>query len=283
MSEQRAGRRRGVGLVGSATAARVFRCAVAGILGLSPACTPAGSRNGAESPAPPQGTFATPVVLAAAGESPVGYGLTGVNKPNGAVYRFRESVPPTTPDYVQRQRAGLDLKIADPTDDGWLAFYKGPLPDAPRNAAYRAVLYGPGGGERWELDLNRLLSAESHLEIQDIRYRDGQLYFNEACQSYAREAGGECSALVRVDAASGAVVWRTHDLVSNNIFLLHGPYVVAGYGFTNEPDALHLVSRDSGRTLDTLPLASAHSYLEFRDGKLYVLTYDGALTVTIEE
>jgi hypothetical protein len=248
------------------------------------ACAPATTENGVEQPAPPQGVFATPTILAAGvAESPRAYGLTGANKPNGVVYRFRESVPPGTPAFVERTRDALDLEIADPVAGGWLAFYKGPLPEMPANADYHAVLYGTDGSVRWSLDLNRFLSADRHLEIQDIRLADGELYFNEACQTYSAEAGGACSALVRVDPESGTEVWRSRDLVSNNIFLPHGPFIVAGYGFTNEPDALHLVSRSTGRVLDTLPLESAHSYLEFKDGQLVVLTHDGALRVAIED
>jgi hypothetical protein len=246
-------------------------------------CAPANMENGVESPAPPRGVFAMPTILAVAGESPRAYGLTGENKPNGIIYRLRESTPSGTPDFVERRLDGLDLTIAEPMADGWLAFYKGPLPEMPANADYRAVLYGVDGHVRWSLDLNRFLSADRHLEIQDIRYEAGELYFNEACQTYSAEADGRCSALVRVDPATGTEVWRTRELVSNNIFLLHGPFVVAGYGFTNEPDALHLVSRATGRVLDTLPLGSAHSYLEFKEGQLFVLTYDGALQVAIEE
>jgi hypothetical protein len=247
------------------------------------ACTPASTENGLEQPAPPQGVFATPTILAAAGENPRAYGLTGANKPNGVVYRFRESVPAGTPSFVERRRDGLDLKIADPVAGGWLAFYKGPLPEMPANADYHAVLYGADGSARWSLDLNRFLSKSRDLEIQDIRLIDGELYLNEACQTYSAEAGGACSALVRVDPETGGEVWRSRDLVSNNIFLPHGPFIVAGYGFTNETDALHLISRSTGRVLDTLPLESAHSYLEFKDGQLVVLTHDGALRVAIED
>jgi hypothetical protein len=257
--------------------------ALCGALLGAAACAPANTANGMESPAPPQGVFATPMILAGGSESPRSYGLTGTNKPNGVIYRYRESVPAETPAFVARTRDGLDLKIADPVAEGWLAFYKGALPEMPANADYHAVLYGADGAVRWSLDLNRFLSAERHLEIQDIRYADGELYVNEACQSYSAEVGGACSALVRVDPQAGTVVWRSRDLVSNNIFLLYGPFVVTGYGFTNEDDALYLVSRATGRVLDTLQLESAHSYLEFKDRQLVVLTHGGALQVAIEE
>lgn len=201
-------------------------------------------------------------------------GLTGANKPNGLEYRLRQSVPADRPAYVRAELDGLQLFIADRTADGWLAFYRGPLGGAPDggNVAYRAILYGPDGSPAWDTNLNRFLSRTDRLEVQDIRYADGRLYLNEACQSYSREAGGACSSLLRVDPAAGTVDWRTPPRTSNNVILLHGPYVVAGYGFTAEADSLFLVDRASGRILDRQPLDSAHGYLEMRGDDLVVVT-----------
>lgn len=201
-------------------------------------------------------------------------GLTGENKPNGLQYRLRQSVPANTPPWVSRTRDGLELFIAEETPDGWLGFYRTPLAQVQgsRNPRFFAMMRLAPDAMMWDLELTPLLSRPDHLEIQDVRYADGKLYFNEACQSYSREAAGQCGSLVRVDPRSGRVDWRTTPLTSNNVFLLHGPYVVAGYGFTNEPDALFLLDRATGRAFASHGLDSAHSYLEFRDGELYAVT-----------
>jgi len=201
-------------------------------------------------------------------------GLTGANKPNGRQYRLRRSVPDKTPEWIPRAEDGLELFVADPVADGWLAFYRGPLGgDGVRNVGYGAVLFAPDGERRWKVDLGEMLSRRDHLEIQDVRYAGGKLYFNEACQSYSREAGGRCSALVRIDPVREAVDWRTPPLVSNGIFLLHGPWVIAGYGFTDEADRLHVIDRETGRILARRLLDSAPDYLEMKDGRLHVATY----------
>ncbi|HVH13165.1 MAG TPA: hypothetical protein VM759_08940, partial [Longimicrobium sp.] len=140
------------------------------------------------------------------------------------------------------------------------------------NVAYRAVMYRADGSRAWDTNLNRFLSRTDRLEVQDIRYAAGRLYFIEACQSYSREANGACSALLRVDPAAGTVDWRTPPLTSNNILLLHGPYVIAGYGFTAEADSLFLIDRATGRVLDRQPLDSAHTYLEMVGDELVVVT-----------
>lgn len=211
-------------------------------------------------------------------------GLTGANKPNGLEYRLRREVPSNLPSYVKRELDGLQLFVADRTADGWLAFYRGPLGGAPNsaNVGYRALMYRADGGRAWDTNLNRFLSRMDHLEVQDVRYADGRLYFNEACQSYSREAGGACSSLLRVYPAAGTTDWRTPPRTSNNVILLHGPYVSAGYGFTAEPDSLFLIDRATGRILDRQPLDSAHSYLEMVGGELVVVTTNQVYVFGIE-
>jgi len=200
-------------------------------------------------------------------------GLTGANKPNGLQYRLRVDVPARLPASVPRELEGFPLQLAQATPEGWLALYVS-SPDGPPNAnsLYRAALFAADGRRRWALELNRFLSRPRNLEIQDLRLRSGKLYFNEACQSYSAEAGGRCSALVRVDPVRGTLDWRSRDLVSNNVFIFSGPYIVAGYGFTREPDFLHLVSPETGRVLATRRLDSAHSYLEERGGRIHAVT-----------
>ncbi len=212
-------------------------------------------------------------------------GLSGENKPNGLEYRLRRSLPLETPAYMPRSLEGLELFIADPVREGWLAFYREPLErwEGPANPRFRAVLFGGEGERLWDLKLNRFLTRPDHLEIQDIRYSEGKLYFNEACQSYSREAEGRCSSVVRLDPRRGEVEWRTPPLTSNNIFLPYGPYIIAGYGFSGEPDHLYLIERNSGESVARQELDSAHSYLEVKDGQLVVVTYNSVYTLRLPD
>ena len=202
-------------------------------------------------------------------------GLRGTNKPNGMEYRLRRSIPRVTPSFVPRTLDGLELFIADPAPEGWMAFYREPLDMWvwSENPRFRVILFDERGKRFWDLELNRFLSRPADLEIQDIRYYGRRLYFNEACQSYSREAGGECSALVKVDPWYRRVEWRTPNLISNNVFIVHDPWIIAGYGFTNEPDALFLVEQRSGKVVGRRGIDTAHQYFEVRDGKLVVVTH----------
>lgn len=208
--------------------------------------------------------------------------LSGANKPGDTALRFRRHVPDDTPRFVPRTRDGLDLFIADPVEeDSWFAFYKGDCGDLGDVCRYRAVFFEADGIERWDVDLGRFLQHDRYVEIQDIRYQDGKLYFNEACATYAREVGSQCSSLVRLDPTWQEVDWRTPPLTSNNIFILHDGYVVAGYGFTAEPDAVFLIDQRTGRIRARADLDTAHEYLEVQDDRLYVVTYNSLYTFAL--
>lgn len=188
------------------------------------------------------------------------------------------------PSFVPQTLGTLELFLLDAADAGYLAFYREPYDlqscrlSGATNCAYEVRHYDPRGGEKWRLPLNTLLSRPDHLEIQDIRLAGGVLYFNEACQSYSQGAGGQCSSLVAVDPVARRVLWRTAPLVSNGRFVVRGCYLVAGYGFTAEPDHVSLVSRTNGQVLQEIPLASAPEKMTLagRD-QLDVEIYSGAV------
>lgn len=164
-------------------------------------------------------------------------------------------VGPQVPGSTPLTEGTAELFILDHVPDGFLAFYRDPYRassctagDA-KNCDYFAKFFDICGDPVWSLALNPLLSRTDHLEIQDIRWFDGTLYFNEACQSYSKEAGKRCSSLVSVNPKTGSVNWRTKPLVSNGEFLVEENYIVAGYGFTAEKDNLFVVRRSDGKVL----------------------------------
>lgn len=189
---------------------------------------------------------------------------------------------PSIPEFVPRRLGTLELFILDPADAGHLAFYREPYGlgscalSGAANCAYVAQFYTHGGKLGWSLRLGDLMSRPDHLEVQDIRLADGVLYFNEACQSYSNESGGQCSSLVAVDPQARRVLWRTDPLVSNGRFVVRGCYVVAGYGFTAEPDAVYLVDRGTGVVRQKIGVSSApEQYSLVKADQLRVTLYSG--------
>ena len=181
------------------------------------------------------------------------------------------------PPFVLVQGGTRELFLLDQAPDGFVGLYRDPYGasscrlDGDANCSFGAALFECSGKTRWLFALDPFLSRKDHLEIQDMRYADGVLYFNEACQSYSREAQGKCSSLVAVEPLTKTLLWRTRPLVSNATFLVAGRYLITGYGFTAEPDALFLVRRSDGKIMSSTPIPTAHSTLD--------LAPDGVLTV----
>ncbi|MDB4997180.1 MAG: uncharacterized protein JWM74_4612 [Myxococcaceae bacterium] len=187
---------------------------------------------------------------------------------------------PEVPAFVPLHAGAATLDLLDTTASGTMALYRDhdlgsppmqPLcgmdskdekgadmfPGAKKNCAAEVRLYDRAGTELAALPLAPFLSRTDHLEVQDAHYDGGTLYFNEACQSYSRNAGGRCSSLVAVDPIAKRVLWRTPSLTSNNAFAMAGEYIVTAYGFTSERSSIRLVRRRDGAIVDTKPLPSA--------------------------
>jgi len=173
-------------------------------------------------------------------------------------------VGPQVPGFVPLLEGTAELFLLSHESDGsFLAFYRDPYGASScslsghDNCAYVATLFAHCGEVMWSIGLGDLLSRPDHLEIQDIQLGGDTLYFNEACQSYSKDAKGKCSALVAVDPAANQVLWRTKPLVSNGVFFISGDYIVAGYGFTAERDTLSIVRRTDGRVMGRQRLPKA--------------------------
>jgi hypothetical protein len=173
-------------------------------------------------------------------------------------------VGPAIPSFVTPAIGHQDLDLLDQrSTGGWVATYRqtfddcGWTPDNAKNCTTLVKLFDATGKELWSVQLDSLLSRKTQLEVQDVRYAEdtGTLYFNEACQSYSKEAGGRCSSLVAYDPLQKKVLWRTPSLTSNNEFVLVGKYIITGYGFTAEKSSVRIVRRSDGAILDTKPLA----------------------------
>jgi hypothetical protein len=57
-------------------------------------------------------------------------------------------------------------------------------------------------------------------------------------------------------------------------FVVHGAYIICGYGFSDEPDFLSVISRADGKTVSKTPLKNGPSYLVLKDNQLFVRAYD---------
>lgn len=190
-------------------------------------------------------------------------------------------VGPPVPRSVAIEVDGRELFLLDPVEGGHVALYRDPYGGKSctlggrENCRFLARFYADDEETpRWSVDLGPLMSGPRNLELQDLRYADGVLYFNDACASYSVQAKGKCSSLIAWDSATQKVLWRTKPLTSNGRFLVYGELLISGYGFTDEPDWVFLVSRKDGRVLAKRRLKKAHETLSVEGDVLEVGVYD---------
>ncbi len=101
------------------------------------------------------------------------------------------------------------------------------------------------------------------------------LYISHAHDTYASASGGSNAYITALDTATGAVWWRSRPLVANAAnFELAGDTIIAGYGFTAEPDYLYLLDKTTGEVYERIKLKSGPEYILLKGDRLYVRTYD---------
>jgi hypothetical protein len=112
--------------------------------------------------------------------------------------------------------------------------------------------------------------------IQYAEARGNVLYLSLGHKTYAASSKGQNAHILAFDIKSGALLWQSEPLVSNaNNFVFVGDVIIAGYGFTAEPDFIYQINRYSGKTLKRLKVKSGPDYFFLKPpGLLHVRTYD---------
>ena len=108
------------------------------------------------------------------------------------------------------------------------------------------------------------------------------VYVSNTHLTYATATNGRNAYITAIDPEQGKTLWRSPALVANaRTFVVTGDLIVAGYGFTAEPDFLYLLDRRSGRVLDRLEVPSAPEVIKLRGDRLLVRTYDRQVVARI--
>jgi hypothetical protein len=127
----------------------------------------------------------------------------------------------------------------------------------------------PGGGGWFE-------------DVTFAREGGGLVYVSNTHLTYARATNGRNAYITAIDPEKGTTVWRSPALVANaRTFVVTGDLIVAGYGFTAEPDFLYLLDGRTGRVLDRLEVPSAPEVIRLRGDRLFVRTYDRQVVARI--
>ncbi len=195
--------------------------------------------------------------------------------------RYRDpAVPPpdraVPPAWTRKTYRGTEFESAARQPGKAFLIYGGRylVAVATRNRAFRyaydfaAFTRPPNGGEFEPLTWAREVA--------------GVLYVSNSHLTYATATRGRNAYVTAVDLKTKRTLWRSPSLVANaRTFVVTGDFIVAGYGFTAEPDYLYLLDRRSGKVLERLPVPSAPEVVKLRGDLLHVWTYDRRLVVRL--
>lgn len=151
-------------------------------------------------------------------------------------------------------------------DKGFLAVYT-------ETFNYTAVFFGPD----YQPAVIYLLE-EFHpgiLAMNNAHLAGNLLYFDCNYNGYASLADKKTGYLVALDLESGQVLWTTGNLTAAYTgFLVYKDVILAGYGFTDEPDFLYVINRHNGKVAQKIKLKTGHDHIVAKKDRLYVRTYD---------
>ena len=138
---------------------------------------------------------------------------------------------------------------------------------------------------RYAYDLTALTRPPNRGEFEPVTWArevDGMLYVSNSHLTYATQTNGQNAYLSAIEIGEKKPLWRSPALVANaRTFGVTGDLIVAGYGFTAEPDFLYLLDRRTGKVLDRLAVPSAPEVIKLRGDLIHVRTYDRQLVVRL--
>ena len=111
-------------------------------------------------------------------------------------------------------------------------------------------------------------------EVHDAKIKDGILYVSTFHYTYAYSAPSNAY-ITAINLEDYSVIWKSQPLVCNSLnFDIVDDVIFCGYGFTEEDDYLYQLDRNTGCVLDAYKLLSKPDYIIYKEGKLYVRTYN---------
>ncbi len=149
-------------------------------------------------------------------------------------------------------------------------------------------------GDSWiaGLDFSDYMYSDDYVEedvayieetVHDARIRDGILYVSTFHYTYAESAPSNAY-ITAINLDDYSVIWKSEPLVCNSLnFEIVDDVIFCGYGFTSEPDYLYQIDRITGCILAKQELKSKPDYIIYKDGKLYVRTYNTDYVFEVEK
>jgi len=110
----------------------------------------------------------------------------------------------------------------------------------------------------------------------------GILYVETAHSTYAKSSFGLNGYLNAIDVKKRQLLWRSPAQVANaRNFVMLNTTLIAGYGFTAEPDYLYAIDRATGKVRGRLLIPTAAETIARHGNTLTVTTYDHRLVIRV--
>lgn len=181
-------------------------------------------------------------------------------------------LPPGARVDIPSQYGAEDLRVIIPSGDRLLLVYGGRYLAITKGNATEAVLdletyrHPPKVNPQWK-----------EFAVGDVTYAqvDGDVvYVANGGGSYAKEMGGHKGFVSAISLKNQKLLWRSPPLVhGSGPFGIRGDFLVTGYGFTDEPDHLFLLKKESGTVAAKATLESAPGQITLEGNRIHVVAY----------
>ena len=148
---------------------------------------------------------------------------------------------------------------------------------------FRYLLINDQNQKGYELDFSDYIYAPEYVEedkefvFERVAYAqiaDDILYVETAHPTYANSCR-QNAYITALDMKDFHTIWKTQPLTANAYnFVIYDDFIIAGYGFTEEPDAINIIDRNTGKVVNSCPLKTMAEYIVLKDNVLYVRTYN---------
>ncbi|WP_439815665.1 hypothetical protein [Zavarzinia sp. CC-PAN008] len=146
------------------------------------------------------------------------------------------------------------------------------------------VVAHPGAGQAgldlsaWTMPPRFVPGDKDYVELETLAMIEGpdKLFVATGHRTYARSSMGLNAFVSAFDPATGKLLWQSDPLVANagTLVLAGADALIAGYGFTEEPDFLYVLDSRDGTTVQKVPVRSGPETLILKGDRLYVRTYN---------
>lgn len=176
----------------------------------------------------------------------------------------------------------LHLSAAIPQGDRLVLIYGGRYVAVVKGSDTEAIF----DFEAW-LKPPRVNEQWKEFAVSDVTFAMAEgdvLFVGNGGGSYAREMGGTKGFMSAIDLKTGELLWRSQPLVhGGGAFAFFKGFIMTGYGFTDEPDNVFLLRKDTGDVVHKVPVKSAPGSITLSGNVATVETYDAVHEIEIRE